>query len=388
MIKNRVLETNIANNGQVMTIIEYRKNDDIDIQFEDGTIVKNRSYDNFKKGEIKFPNIKNRIGETNIASNEQTMTIIDYRNNQDIDIQFEDGTIVKNKTYNSFKLENIKNPNCVISGISYNELFCLEQLKQFEFLKAEIGELNFPKLSKKELDLYNPKLKIGIEYDGGAYNKNKKYHTIEKDIEKDLLCEQAGITLYRIREPQLPKYNSSSIKYYLEDNRQGSQNLIDTISLIVKDINSRFNTNFKYNYKVEKFELRKKQNKISQKRIGRRIEEINKATNGQIMTIIKYRNTSDIDIQFEDGTIVKHKSYSNFKLGLIKNPNFYIQNRIGETNIANNRQVMTIVKYRGCNDIDVQFEDNTIVKHKSYQSFLKGKIKNPNYNNELMRMEL
>lgn len=195
MIKNRVLETNIANNGQVMTIIEYRRNDDIDIQFEDGTIIKNRSYDNFKKGKIKFPNIKNRIEETNIASNEQTMTIIDYRNNQDIDIQFEDGTIVKNKTYNSFKLGNIKNPNCVISGISYNELFCLEQLKQFEFLKAEIGELNFPKLSKKELDLYNPKLKIGIEYDGGTYNKNKKYHTIEKDIEKDLLCEQAGTEL-------------------------------------------------------------------------------------------------------------------------------------------------------------------------------------------------
>lgn len=120
-----------------------------------------------------------------------------------------------------------------------------------------------------------------------------------------------------------------------------------------------------------------------------RTGETNIATNEQVMTIIEYRKNDDIDIQFEDETIVKHKQYTNFKKGTIQNPNFNKKNnRKGETNIANNGQVMTIVKYRGCNNIDVQFEDNTIVKHKSYQSFLKGKIKNPNYNNELMRMEL
>ena len=52
-----------------------------------------------------------RTGETNIATNRQTMTIIEYRNNNDIDIQFEDGTVVKNKSYNNFKKGKIKNPN-------------------------------------------------------------------------------------------------------------------------------------------------------------------------------------------------------------------------------------------------------------------------------------
>lgn len=61
MIKNRVLETNIANNGQVMTIIEYRRNDDIDIQFEDVTIVKNRTYRRFKEGKIKNPNYIKKV---------------------------------------------------------------------------------------------------------------------------------------------------------------------------------------------------------------------------------------------------------------------------------------------------------------------------------------
>lgn len=85
--------------------------------------------------------IKNRVGETNIANNGQVMTIIEYRNCNDIDIEFEDGTVVKNKNYGNFKLGNIKNPNCVISGISYNELFCFEQLKQFGFIKMGKGEL-------------------------------------------------------------------------------------------------------------------------------------------------------------------------------------------------------------------------------------------------------
>lgn len=51
--KDRLGESNIAKNGQVMTVIGYRKHTDIDIQFEDGTIVRNKSYYNFKYGNIK-----------------------------------------------------------------------------------------------------------------------------------------------------------------------------------------------------------------------------------------------------------------------------------------------------------------------------------------------
>lgn len=37
------------------------------------------------------------------------------------------------------------------------------------------------------------------------------------------------------------------------------------------------------------------------------------------MKIIAYRNKRDIDIQFEDGVIVEHRKYSDFKAGAIKN---------------------------------------------------------------------
>ncbi len=38
------------------------------------------------------------------------------------------------------------------------------------------------------------------------------------------------------------------------------------------------------------------------------------------MTIVAYRGALDIDVQFEDGSIVKNREYSKFKKGQIRNP--------------------------------------------------------------------
>lgn len=43
----------------------------------------------------------------------------------------------------------------------------------------------------------------------------------------------------------------------------------------------------------------------------------------------------------------------------------------------NNRQNAKLIEYRGNKDIDVMFEDNTVVKHKAYHNFKSGFIKNP-----------
>lgn len=108
------------------------------------------------------------------------------------------------------------------------------------------------------------------------------------------------------------------------------------------------------------------------------------ALNGQKMTIIAWRHHKDIDVQFEDGTIVRHKEHGAFKKGQIKNPNVrdtrlaYSQKHIGETNTSVSGQKMTIVSWRGTKDIDVKFEDETIVTT-SYTSFNKGCVENPNF---------
>ena len=50
---------------------------------------------------------------------------------------------------------------------------------------------------------------------------------------------------------------------------------------------------------------------------------------------------------------------------------------VGEVGYNNNGERMTIVRYGNYYDIDVQFDDGTIVEHRRYGHFLKGQIKNP-----------
>ena len=280
---NRLGETNINSQGLKMTIIRYSGSADIDVQFEDGTIVEHKTYGNFKKGSIK--NFNYRTGETN-TNNDQglKMTIIKCRNCKDIDVQFEDGTIVKHKTYDAFKRGEIANPN-------YNRYNC------------RVGETNISNQGlKMTIIRYNGTRDIDVQFEDGTIVKHRTYGNFKKG---------------EIVNPS--EYNS----------RLGETNTNND--------------------------------------------------QGLKMTIIKYRNSTDIDVQFEDGTIVKHKTYSNFKIGAITNPNYneYINSRIGETNISNQGLKMTIIKYKSYRDIDVQFEDGTIVEHRSYNDFKKGTVKHP-----------
>ena len=55
----------------------------------------------------------------------------------------------------------------------------------------------------------------------------------------------------------------------------------------------------------------------------------------------------------------------------------YLKDRVGETSIAKNGLKMTIVAYRGCNDIDIKFEDDVIVSNKQYSCFKSGDIRHP-----------
>ena len=102
-------------------------------------------------------------------------------------------------------------------------------------------------------------------------------------------------------------------------------------------------------------------------------------------TIIRYGKYSDIDIRFEDGKVVVHKKYDQFKKGEIANPNMKAsaENRLGETRMMNCGMKATIIRYGGCNDIDVRFEGGTVVKDRQYKDFKKGKIANQNFNPRL-----
>ena len=302
---SKVGQVAAANNGQKMTIVVYRNNKDIDVRFEDGTIVCHKSYAHFQQGSIRNPNKKGhsrktvvgRVGEVKIANNGQKMTIIAYRFAGDIDVQFEDGTVVTNKQYQNFKKGEVRNSNCpTVKKSSLYKVFTLNNGQKATIIK------------------YNSCDDLDVQLDDGTIICNKSITELKKG---------------RFKNPT-----------YLEDLRN--------------------------------------------KHVG----EISVATNGQIMKIVAYHRSSNIDILFEDGTLVRNKSYPNFKRGYIANPNKRvsaaawttgrIKDKTGEMSVAKNGQKMIIVAYRNNKDIDVQFEDGTVVTNKCYHNFKKGSIQYPN----------
>ena len=101
---------------------------------------------------------------------------------------------------------------------------------------------------------------------------------------------------------------------------------------------------------------------------------------GMKATIIRYGNVMDIDVRFEDGTVVEHKGYHDFKKSKIANPNIKTsaKNCLGETRMMNCGMKATIVRYGKYADIDVRFEDGVVAKHKTYAAFKRGEVANPN----------
>ena len=141
MNKNdRVGETKTYKNGQTLKIIEYYNNRNITVQFDDGTILKNKRYESFKNEEIKNPNY--RIGETAIYKDGRVMKIVAYRSNLDLDVQFDNGEILAHKRYDWFiKNYDVKNPksyNTLSIQTSFNELVCQYYFESLGFKKYGI----------------------------------------------------------------------------------------------------------------------------------------------------------------------------------------------------------------------------------------------------------
>ena len=111
----------------------------------------------------------------------------------------------------------------------------------------------------------------------------------------------------------------------------------------------------------------------------------NKMNCGLNATIIKVRTLDDLDIEFEDGTVVLHKRLDHFKIGNIKHPNrLLIDNdkkeiRLGETKLMNNGMTATITDYYGAANITITFDDNTEVTNVQYCKFIRGRVANPNF---------
>ena len=289
---DRVGEKQVAKNGITMTIIEYRANNDIDIQFEDGTIVTNKTYQNFKNGRIGHPNVnstayvkkknyeKLHIGEKVYNKHNQLMEIVDYLGTSNITVKFEDGVTVKT-SYTKFKQGNVhKTP----------------------YIKDRTGETSVNNQGLKMTIVgYRNSRDIDIQFEDGTVRRNLRYDLFKKG---SVMCVND-----HIGETYLSKC-------------------------------------------------------------------------GLEMTLTAYRGCHDIDVQFENGEVVQHKRYSAFLDGSIAIETYNNSSKIDrlhEEIRSKAGQKMSIIEYRNTGSIDVQFEDGTIAYNKTYINFKKGYIPHPKY---------
>ena len=376
----RIGETKIANNGMKVTIIAYRNSHDIDVQFEDGIVAKHKTYQSFSDGSIscyqslKDRLAKDRIGMTKIANNGMQMTIIQYRNAEDITVQFKDGTIVDHKSYNCFLIGSISNPTINFnkaekrSAINHNSL-----KKSNPLIKKRIGMTHIANNGMEMTIIeYRNCNDIDVQFEDGEITKHKTYQSFLKGgiAHPTIKISKSQILHAKDRIGKTTTANNGMKMTIIEYRNYNDIDVQFENGTIIKHICYQ---NF-LNGSITLFK-----NKIDI-HANDRIGKTTTANNGIKMTIIEYRNCSDIDVQFEDGTVVKHKTYNNFIKGEIANPvanNVYhkrLKNRTGETSIANNGMQMTIIAYRKAEDIDIQFEDGTVVKHKTYNNFIKGDV--------------
>ena len=161
---NRLGKTRMMNCAMKATIIRYGKAIDIDVRFEDGTVVKHKSYSKFKKGGIANPNIKaSRFDETRMMSCGIEATIIRYGGATDIDVRFEDGVIKEHVVYSKFKKGSIAHPSTKVSA------------------KDRLGETNMMNCGMEATIIqYAKYADIDVRFEDGAVVEHKVYSAFKK----------------------------------------------------------------------------------------------------------------------------------------------------------------------------------------------------------------
>lgn len=150
------------NCGMQAEIIKYRATNDIDVQFEDGSIAEHRAYSAFKKGSILNP--------IHIVGKEQKMkcglnaTIIYCKSYEYINVRFEDGTIIEHSTYSSFKNGTISYPT------SQNNQ------RRKDFREDRIGKKRMINCGMEaEIIVYRKYDDIDVQFENGFIVEHRKY---------------------------------------------------------------------------------------------------------------------------------------------------------------------------------------------------------------------
>lgn len=102
---------------------------------------------------------------------------------------------------------------------------------------------------------------------------------------------------------------------------------------------------------------------------------------GMKVRCVAYRNNRDIDVEFEDGFIVRGRSKIDFLKGKIYNPSTR-KSYVGTVVLQSCGKSAECIAYRGSCDVDIRFDDGVIVRQRVFRAFLRGEIRHPSFYSE------
>lgn len=340
-------QTRTMNCGMSATIIDYRSYKDIDVQFEDRTIREHVSISAFNRRNISPPSTSiqpgnKHIGQTRTMNCGLKATVIAYRNYKDVDVKFENGIVRKHRGLDEFERQAIS-PIPPRKG------------------KAIIGKTKIMNCGMKAtITDYRNMNDIDVRFENGVIRKHIRMNSfntctigLKDKFNSDSYIGQTNIMKCGMKATIIAYRKMDDIDVRFEDGT----------------IRKHMHIHNFYNYSLS----------IKPKLTDKAYLGQTKLMNcGMKATIISYRAYTDIDIQFEDGTIRQHVAVRSFNKGAIgKVANSTKADYINSTNTMTNGLRATIITYRRSDDIDVQFEDGVICKHTSVGAFNRGLISHP-----------
>lgn len=362
-----------------ITIIGGTGKGDITVTTDDGRIIEHQKYYKFvnKQVSIRYEdtihakNRKKYLGMKHEQLIGYVAEIIEYNSCENIVVRFEDGKTAKTNIYR-FTHGLVPHPKVkAASNTSLNEFTLYYVFGKAGFSKKPIHDSTIPELEGKELDLFNRKLKIAIEYDGWLHKNQKK-----RDKEKDKLCRTAGITVYRIRESKVGLLNDSiANEIQLTDDHYFSPALREAISRLSDELRVKYDCTIQVpDLSCDKVKRDVIEQFSERAAFKRHIGESKLNFEGVRMTIIDYRGYNRIDVQFENGYIAENTSMGYFRSGRIK----CIWPHVGECYTTRMGHKITIIADVSKGKVDIQFDDGTVLKNQNYCAVKSGKIAHPN----------
>ena len=278
----------VNNQGLKMRIIEYKNANDVTVEFEDGALRK-AALINLKNGCVRHPNNLRKtsdeyLGKVFVNNQGLKMKVIEYKNNNDVTVEFEDGALRK------AALINLKN-----------------------------GCVRHPNNLRKTSDEYLGKVFVN--------NQGLKMKVIE----------------YK---------NNSDVTVVFEDGVIRKVGLSNLKNGSVRHPNNLRKTNDEYLGKVY--------------------------TNNQglKMRIIEYKNAHDVTVEFEDGATRKTRIAAVI-VGSVRHPSNKRKSEedyLGNVYLNNKGFKMKVVEYNGKNNVVVRF-DNGYEVRTTMQHVLAGNVK-------------